>query len=394
MVFMTGVITEKTLKALEGGGAKKTAYFSGINTHCIVGSEPDMNEVSEATDMHVAPSVDQDRVVASAICGQLLPLNPLSPVGVDEGRLFLGVTVFVADIGEGNADKVKVWGTWHGGKVAKDLSEELNLQVGDLYNNALGRSDVSTVNPDSVSDTVRGQPKCDDGLNHPRLLKVPDNRPMPKPVPIQQIVTDQLRPAAPQNVRQQQPATLQQQQLLPQQRQQKLLKQLQQQLQKKQEQLQQQQQQQKQLQPQTCVAQQQPGQTRTIFGQLWKCLTVYTEVAATPTGQEILTVRDDNTTKKMAILSSHSVMCDIFTSCKDVSEPQPWIQVGADTAAKKLEVIFPELKIDVSGRARKTHKIHDGLVKLQELQKKDLEGSASVIFFQKFCKFLSLCSKL
>ena len=31
---------------LEGGGAKKTAYLSAINTHCIVGSDPDYNEVS------------------------------------------------------------------------------------------------------------------------------------------------------------------------------------------------------------------------------------------------------------------------------------------------------------------------------------------------------------
>ena len=41
--YVTGVITDQTLRALEGGGAKKTAYLSGINSHCIVGSEPDMN---------------------------------------------------------------------------------------------------------------------------------------------------------------------------------------------------------------------------------------------------------------------------------------------------------------------------------------------------------------
>jgi len=57
-----------------------------------------------------------------------------------------------------------------------------------------------------------------------------------------------------------------------------------------------------------------------------------------------------------------------------------------DIAAKELEIIFPELKKDVSSRDRETHKIYDGLVKLQEQQEKNLEGSASVIFFQKSCE--------
>ena len=55
-----------------------------------------------------------------------------------------------------------------------------------------------------------------------------------------------------------------------------------------------------------------------------------------------------------------------------------------DTASKELEVFFPELKKDVTGKSRETHKIYDGLVKLQEQQEKNL--SASVIIFQKSCK--------
>ena len=94
------------------------------------------------------------------------------------------------------------------------------------------------------------------------------------------------------------------------------------------------------------------------------------------------TAADDNDVAK----AIEKVLRDISANKKQLEE--------TDTADMEKEVIFPELKIDVSGRARKTHKIHDGLVKLQELQKKDLEGSASVNFFQKFCKFLSLCSKL
>merc|ERR1711915_482449 len=43
-------------------------------------------------------------------------------------------------------------------------------------------------------------------------------------------------------------------------------------------------------------------------------------------------------------------------------------------------------QIDIAGRARETHRIYDSLVKLQEQQEKNLEGSASVIFFQKSCE--------
>jgi len=57
-----------------------------------------------------------------------------------------------------------------------------------------------------------------------------------------------------------------------------------------------------------------------------------------------------------------------------------------DIASTELEVIFPELKNDVSSKVRETHRIYDGLVKLQEQQEKNLEGSASVIFFQKSCE--------
>ena len=57
-----------------------------------------------------------------------------------------------------------------------------------------------------------------------------------------------------------------------------------------------------------------------------------------------------------------------------------------DAAAAELELIFPERKKEVAARQRETHKIYDGLVKLQEAQEKNLEGSASVIFFGKSCE--------
>ena len=40
----------QVVSALEQGGAKKTSYLSGVNTHCIVGTDPDYNEVSEVGD--------------------------------------------------------------------------------------------------------------------------------------------------------------------------------------------------------------------------------------------------------------------------------------------------------------------------------------------------------
>jgi len=73
--YVTGTLDESVQTILEGGGAKKTAYLSGINTHCIVGSDPDYNEVSEAVDMLDVPSVQQEWVHASVHCKKLLPLR-------------------------------------------------------------------------------------------------------------------------------------------------------------------------------------------------------------------------------------------------------------------------------------------------------------------------------
>ena len=118
--YVTGRISENVQKVLASGEAKKTAYLSGINTHCIVGYEPDMNEVSEATDMLDVPSVDQDWVVASAQAGALLPIKPFSPA---EGRLFMGVTAHAQSTGElSAADETRLWAmlSWLGGEMTKE----------------------------------------------------------------------------------------------------------------------------------------------------------------------------------------------------------------------------------------------------------------------------------
>ena len=57
-----------------------------------------------------------------------------------------------------------------------------------------------------------------------------------------------------------------------------------------------------------------------------------------------------------------------------------------DSAMRELEIIFPELKKEVLAKQKETHRLYDGLVRVQEQQEKNLEGSASVIFFQKSCK--------
>ena len=60
-----------------------------------------------------------------------------------------------------------------------------------------------------------------------------------------------------------------------------------------------------------------------------------------------------------------------------------------DEASKQLELIFPELKSEISARVKETHRSYDGLVRLQEQMEKKLEGSASVIYFQKSCEDVS-----
>ena len=47
--YVTGTLDESVQTILDGGGAKKTACLSGMNTHCIVGSDPEYNEVIKLT---------------------------------------------------------------------------------------------------------------------------------------------------------------------------------------------------------------------------------------------------------------------------------------------------------------------------------------------------------
>ena len=59
---------------------------------------------------------------------------------------------------------------------------------------------------------------------------------------------------------------------------------------------------------------------------------------------------------------------------------------GIETSSKELELIFPDLKKEIRDKQRETNRLYEGLVKLKEEQEKNLEGSASVIFFQKSCE--------
>ena len=60
-----------------------------------------------------------------------------------------------------------------------------------------------------------------------------------------------------------------------------------------------------------------------------------------------------------------------------------------ELASEQLEIIFPELKQEITGRGKETHRIYDNMVKMQEQMEKRLEGSASVIYFQKSCEDVS-----
>ena len=53
------LLINQVVDALEAGGAKKTSYLSGLNTHCIVGEEPEYNDINEATDMLDVLAVNQ-----------------------------------------------------------------------------------------------------------------------------------------------------------------------------------------------------------------------------------------------------------------------------------------------------------------------------------------------
>ena len=164
--YVTGNISENVQKVLAIGEAKKTAYLSGINTHCIVGYDPDMNEVSEATDMLDVPSVDQDWVIASAQAREILPIKPFSP---GEGRLFLGVTACPGEMSP--EDMTRLWAmlSWHGGKMTRECGPGvthviINKPVGELYNKVLARDNIKIVTSAWVLETVKNKYKMNEEL--------------------------------------------------------------------------------------------------------------------------------------------------------------------------------------------------------------------------------------
>ena len=68
--FATGDLDEKVAELLTLGGAKKTAYLSGSNTHCIAGDNPEYNDISEVsfcTNSVLMKSVILKTLVASKI---------------------------------------------------------------------------------------------------------------------------------------------------------------------------------------------------------------------------------------------------------------------------------------------------------------------------------------
>ena len=169
------------LDLLEGGGAKKTNYLSGITTHCVVGKDPDEEEINEAKDVLEIPSVREEWVYGSVYCNAQLPLPGFSPV---RSGLFSEVTMCLGNLSE--SDSVKVWAmiSWHGGKVTKTLNTEVTHLAncsadGEAYQAALALPHVAVVTPDWLVETIQQDFLLDVKLFHPSSLVVPESRPKP-----------------------------------------------------------------------------------------------------------------------------------------------------------------------------------------------------------------------
>ena len=169
------------LDLLEGGGAKKTNYLSGITTHCVVGKDPDEEEINEAKDVLEIPSVREEWVYGSVYCNAQLPLPGFSPV---RSGLFSEVTMCLGNLSE--SDSVKVWAmiSWHGGKVTKTLNTEVTHLAncsaeGETYQAALALPHVAVVTPDWLVESIQQDFLLDVKLFHPSSLVVPESRPKP-----------------------------------------------------------------------------------------------------------------------------------------------------------------------------------------------------------------------
>ena len=198
---VTGEISTsvKTLLGKECGNAKKTNYFNPNNTHVIMGSDPDMNDLEHAK-LNEIPIVDQNWVVFSSFTGTLLPLPPYAP---SEGKLLAGVVAcldesFIAE------EKNKIWAmlTWHGGQVVTGLHPDVTHIIvqeaqGQLYTEASSQIDIKIVTSNWVSETVKKKTTCDETLYHPRTPSLIQNNPSSPASSSFLNVSDQQTPGKP-----------------------------------------------------------------------------------------------------------------------------------------------------------------------------------------------------
>jgi len=179
--FSTGDLSDKVAEALRLGGAKNTAYLSFSNSHCIVGTNPEYSDINEATDMLDVPAVTQDWVLTSLHCKKLLPLKAFSP---SKSRIFHGIRALLVNLAPRDVDAAWALLTYHGAQVSKELSSSVTHVVagrpaGELYTSALSIAGAKSVSLDWVQDSVKAGSRAVEAPYHPRLLRLPDNRPKP-----------------------------------------------------------------------------------------------------------------------------------------------------------------------------------------------------------------------
>jgi len=170
--YSTGILDKKVSEALEAGGAKSFRYLSGVCTLCIVGQDPNNDDISEATELLEIPVVTQDWVTGSLNCGKALPTAAFSP---STDQLMSGVSLCVSGVGRSDACSIWAMVTFYGGEVGMELTAATTHLVatsdqGNIYQEALGRTDLHLVTPDWISDSVSLKSKCDEMMYHPSLL--------------------------------------------------------------------------------------------------------------------------------------------------------------------------------------------------------------------------------
>jgi len=167
--FMTGDLKPCTVGLLEAGGARRLSYLSSLVTHCIVGSEPQYQEMGEAEEVLEVPVVTEEWVTSSARCGNLLPVRGFS---TSSSQLFRGITMVMDmnSLAKDDCDKLWAMVTWYGGRVVGTVDEGGTHLVCGGWRNDLDNLGVIAVTPAWVIESVKNRERLDENDYHPTLF--------------------------------------------------------------------------------------------------------------------------------------------------------------------------------------------------------------------------------